>query len=82
MSVCIALTGKRLRVFDDLKNDNSQNEYYLTDIIKWANENSYKTYGYILEDSNEAFGINSRVQLAEAFKIMNERHLNKLMEMG
>ena len=68
--------------FDDLKNDNSQNEYYLTDIIKWANENSYKTYGYILEDSNEAFGINSRVQLAEAFKIMNERHLNKLMENG
>ena len=35
-----------------------------------------------MEDSNEAFGINSRVQLAEAFKIMNERHLNKLMENG
>lgn len=68
--------------FDNLKNDNSQHEYYLTDIIKWANENSYKTYGYILEDSNEAFGINSRVQLAEAFKIMNDRHLNKLMDDG
>ncbi len=68
--------------FDDLKNNNSQNEYYLTDIIKWANENALKTYGYVLEDSNEAFGINSRVQLAEAFKIMNDRHLNELMENG
>lgn len=68
--------------FNNLKNDNAQNEYYLTDIIKWANENGRKVFGYILENADETLGINSRLQLAEAFKIMNDRQLNQLMEEG
>ena len=70
------------RFFDELKNNNSQNEYYVTDIIAWANENSFKTAAYVLENADESFGINSRAQLAEAFRIMNLRHLNKLMDEG
>ncbi len=68
--------------FNNLKNDNAQNEYYLTDIIKWGNENNLKVLGFVLENADETLGINSRVQLAEAFKIMNERHINKLMDEG
>lgn len=68
--------------FDELKNNNSQNEYYLTDIIKWANEKGLKVSGYVLENSDETLGINSRIQLFEAFKIMNLRHLNHLMDEG
>ncbi len=68
--------------FNNLKNNNAQNEYYLTDIIKWGNENGLKVSGYILENSDETLGINSRIQLAEAFNIMNLRHLNKLMDEG
>jgi len=70
------------RFFDNLKNDNAQNEYYLTDIIKWANSLGKKVAGYVLEDADESLGINSRAQLADAFRIMNERHLNKLMDEG
>lgn len=73
---------KTQNFFNNLKNENSQNEYYLTDIIKWANENALKTAACILENCDESFGINSREQLAEAFKIMNSRHLNKLMDEG
>lgn len=68
--------------FDNLKNDNVQNEYYLTDIIKWGNEAGLKVLAYILKDCSETLGINSRAQLADAFKTMNERHLNELMENG
>lgn len=68
--------------FSELKNDNVQNEYYLTDIIKWGNEKGFKVSGYILENADETLGINSRMQLAEAFKIMNLRHLNHLMDEG
>ena len=35
-----------------------------------------------MENADESFGINSRAQLAEAFRIMNLRHLNKLMDEG
>lgn len=68
--------------FNDLKNDNAQKEYYLTDIIKWGNKEGLKVSGYVLENADETLGINSRGQLAEAFNIMNLRHLNKLMDEG
>lgn len=68
--------------FDNLKNNNSQHEYYITDIIKWGKENSKKVSGCVLENPDEALGINSRSQLAEAFRIMNLRHLDKLMDDG
>ncbi len=68
--------------FNNLKNDNAQNEYYLTDIIKWGNENGHKVLGFVLEESDEALGINSRIQLADAFRIMNLRHLDYLMDEG
>ncbi len=68
--------------FSNLKNNNAQNEYYLTDIIKWGNTEGLKVSGYVLENPDESLGINSRAQLADAFRIMNLRHLDKLMEDG
>lgn len=73
---------KMQTAFDELKNDNAQKEYYLTDIISWANSKGFKTQVYTLEDNNEIFGINSREQLAIATSIMNERHLKHLMQEG
>lgn len=68
--------------FASLKNDNAQGEYYLTDIIKWAVNNNLNVQSYVLEDKEEIFGINSKVQLAEATKYMNQRTLKKLMLNG
>ena len=67
---------------DEIKNNNAQNEYYLTDLIKWGVKNSKKVLPYILESSDEIFGINSKIHLAKAVQIMKERTLNKLMEEG
>ena len=78
---CLNWTKIR-KAFSELKNNNAQGEYYLTDIVRWARDNSYKTLGYKISDNNEIFGINSRQQLAQATKIMNRRHLEKLMNNG
>lgn len=66
----------------NLKNNNAQGEYYLTDIVKWAVENHLNAQSYVLKNKEEIFGINSKVQLAEATKLMNKRTVTKLMEEG
>ena len=74
--------AKMRKAFTELNNNNAQGEYYLTDIVEWARNSGYKTFGYKMSDNREMFGINSRKQLADASKIMNERCLDKLMESG
>ncbi len=68
--------------FSQLKTNNAQGEYYLTDIIKWGNQNGLKVNAHILERNEEIFGINSKVNLAQASKILNNRTIKKLMEDG
>jgi len=46
-----------------LKNNNGANEYYLTDIIKSANENGMKAGRYLSGDAGELEGANDRAQL-------------------
>ena len=68
--------------FDNLQNNNAQGEYYLTDIVKWAVLKNLNVQSFILDNNEEIFGINSKVQLAEANKILNKRTVTKLMEEG
>ncbi len=68
--------------FSQLTSNNSQGEYYLTDIIEWGKENNLNVNAYIMENNEEIFGINSRCNLAEATRIMNKRKLNSLMNNG
>ena len=68
--------------FGELKSNNAQGEYYLTDIIKWANEKAMKVDAYILKNNDEIFGINSKTHLAEASKMLNQRVLQKHLDNG
>lgn len=68
--------------FSQLTSSNAQGEYYLTDIIEWANLQGLSVQASILDDSNEIYGINSRENLAIATKIMNDRKLRELMISG
>ena len=68
--------------FSQLKTNNAQGEYYLTDIIEWGNKNGLSVNANPLENNEEIFGINSRLNLAQASKLMNRRTLNKLMDNG
>jgi len=62
--------------------DNRKNEYYLTDVISIV----YKEGGIIenmnIPDINEALGINNRMDLAKANRIMQERINSEFMVKG
>lgn len=68
--------------FSQLKTNNAQGEYYLTDIIKWANEQNLKVNAYTLKDNEEIFGINSKAHLAEASRMLNDKIVKKHLENG
>lgn len=64
-----------------IDNKNSQNEYYLTDIVKLVNLDGRKIDSYQV-DFEEVIGINTRKDLSLVFKIMNRRKIEELMDMG
>jgi len=67
--------GKKI-LFEYLENigsDNSQKEFYLTDIVESLVKNGQKVEGYTAIDSIEAEGVNDRVQLAILEKAMQKR---------
>lgn len=68
--------------FLNLDSNNAQNEYYLTDIVKWTIKQGLKAQSYILENNEESYGINSKKQLAQAAKILQNRVNDKLLEQG
>ncbi len=71
-----------LTALESITNNNAQGEYYLTDTLEIMKKTNLKVGAYIVEDSCEISGVNDRVQLARAEKIMRERINKKLMLSG
>ena len=69
-------------MFADLKCNNAQGEYYLTDIVAAVIEKGLKAEAYILKNNEEIFGINSKANLAEATKILRNRTNKRLLDSG
>ncbi len=59
--------------------DNEQGEYYLTDVIEVFTKENLPVEAIQAEDGKETMGINTRIQLAEARKILQRRILDELM---
>lgn len=62
--------------------NNSQGEYYLTDVIGILVSQGDKVWAVPADDYQDTMGINSRVQLAEAEQILRKRKITALMESG
>ena len=72
--------GKELReALRHLKNDNTQGEYYLTDVIGIMREKGLKIGAFKIKNAEDIMGVNNRYQLSEANKIMQRRIVKKLM---
>ncbi len=56
-----------------VSHENAQGEYYLTDIVEIARAAGKRVEALPVSDSSECLGINTRVQLAQAAKIMQSR---------
>ncbi|ATW48896.1 bifunctional UDP-N-acetylglucosamine diphosphorylase/glucosamine-1-phosphate N-acetyltransferase GlmU [Streptomyces peucetius] len=65
-----------------VRTDNSQGEEYLTDVLGILREAGHRVGASVAADHREILGINNRVQLAEARKLMNERLLERAMLAG
>jgi bifunctional UDP-N-acetylglucosamine pyrophosphorylase/glucosamine-1-phosphate N-acetyltransferase len=70
------------RYLGNLKNDNAQREYYLTDVIGMAVADRVGVEGIVAESASEALGINDRAQLAAAERALQRRQAIDLMQRG
>lgn len=62
-----------LYALEKLTPNNAQGEYYLTDTLEILLNAGKKVGGYAIADNDEIRGINDRIQLDEAEKIMQKR---------
>jgi bifunctional UDP-N-acetylglucosamine pyrophosphorylase/glucosamine-1-phosphate N-acetyltransferase len=62
--------------------DNKQGEVYLTDIVSIAAESNNRVNKYVCRDSDEILGVNSRLELAKAAKVLQQRRNSELMLSG
>lgn len=65
-----------------LNADNEQGELYLTDTIAIANSDGKKALAFAIDDFEEVQGINDRIQLAAAAKVLRRRKAEELMRAG
>jgi bifunctional UDP-N-acetylglucosamine pyrophosphorylase/glucosamine-1-phosphate N-acetyltransferase len=70
------------RYLGNLKNNNAQREYYLTDVIGMAVADRVAVEGIVAGSAAEALGINDRAQLAAAERALQRRQAADLMERG
>lgn len=62
-----------------VRTDNSQGEEYLTDVLGILREAGHRVGASVAGDHREIAGINNRVQLAQARRILNDRLLERAM---
>jgi bifunctional UDP-N-acetylglucosamine pyrophosphorylase/glucosamine-1-phosphate N-acetyltransferase len=65
-----------------IDNDNSQGEYYLTDVIALAVDDGCVVHGVKADSWVEVMGINDKKQLAEAERALQARLVEELMLQG
>ncbi|AVQ28212.1 bifunctional UDP-N-acetylglucosamine diphosphorylase/glucosamine-1-phosphate N-acetyltransferase GlmU [Fusobacterium ulcerans] len=76
---------KGRELFDALSkitNNNEKGEYYLTDVIGIQVGEGKKVQSFVLNDNIEILGVNSKVELAQASKVLRDRKNIDLMEKG
>ena len=79
----LAAPARRLREWlSRLDNDNVQGEYYLTDVVSLAVEDSIDVVGVPVSSPEEVMGVNDRVQLARLERHAQARLAEELMADG
>ncbi len=72
-------TRKLFTALSQVKNENAQGEYYLTDVPTLLKNEGEDIAIYHHSDSHEIEGINNRAQLADLERVLNRRIIKRLM---
>ena len=75
-------TPHLLECLKEIRPQNAQGEYYLTDIVALLNAKGEKVGAYIAADACECMGVNDRIQLAQVSEILRGRILEEHMKNG
>jgi bifunctional UDP-N-acetylglucosamine pyrophosphorylase / glucosamine-1-phosphate N-acetyltransferase len=79
----MAMKGGKLKSWlGQLKNENSQGEYYLTDIIALAVSEKIHVITNQPESEDEVMGVNNRMQLSHLERVYQHEQALSLMEQG
>lgn len=70
------------RALKEVSNDNAQGEYYLPDVIEILRNKDQKVSAFLTPNDEETLGVNDRVALAQAEKVMKKRINEKHMRNG
>jgi len=71
-----------LPALDRLEARNAQGELYLTDVVALLRSEGHRVSSMLTQDADEALGVNTLAELAEAARILNARRLHALLEAG
>ncbi|MDQ2843172.1 MAG: bifunctional UDP-N-acetylglucosamine diphosphorylase/glucosamine-1-phosphate N-acetyltransferase GlmU, partial [Acidobacteriota bacterium] len=74
--------GPFWQYLSEVQPDNAAKEYYLTDIVGILRSHGYEVAPLLVEDESELLGINTRVELAAADKVLRARKTEQLMFAG
>jgi len=79
----LAIQGAKLKDWlSRLKNNNAQEEYYLTDVIEMAVKDGLDIKTSHPENVDEVLGVNNRQQLSHLERVYQLEQANKLMKVG
>ncbi len=70
------------KYIEQITPDNPANEYYLTDMVGIMKNHGHSISPLLVKDETELLGINTRVELAIADKILRDRKTHELMLSG
>jgi len=66
----------------EIGKENTQGEYYLTDLVEVARKRDLRCSAHMVADSAEVMGINTRVDLAVAIEVLRQEKVKELMLSG
>lgn len=80
--ICVIDNELLWKYIDKIDNNNNRKLFYLSQLVDLFNKDGLKVDDYVVEQQVDAFGINNRVQLAYAEKVMRKRVNVKYMLSG
>ena len=69
-------------LINEVKNDNSKKEFYLTDIVSIANLKNMMVVPLLSKDTNSLLGVNDKLQLEETEQIYQSNNRKKFLRQG
>ncbi|MDP2929455.1 MAG: NTP transferase domain-containing protein [Candidatus Omnitrophota bacterium] len=82
VGTCVFKSEDLTSALREIGRDNSKREYYLTDAVKILTLKGRKVESLSMENLDEMIGINSRIDLARATRMMKDRIMDGLMASG